>query len=129
MSKDIDELMRIFSEEDKSNEVSEESHVSLSGQAPNELTIGYLHGQIDKQNEEIEGLKQDRQQRKIFGYVIFVFMCTYMSAVLAIVYLSGFEIVRLSDSVIITLVTTSLANVIGIFNFVAKYLFHTKNQE
>ena len=95
-------------------------------QTSSELTIDYLRAQIDRQREEIEGLKQDREQRKIFSYVIFGFMCLYMLASLVIVYLSGRRTILLSDSVLITLLTTSLANVIGIFNFVAKYLFHPK---
>jgi hypothetical protein len=32
----------------------------------------------------------------------------------------------LSDKVIITLLTSTLADVIGIFSFVAKYLYHNK---
>ena len=43
-----------------------------------------------------------------------------------VVFLDGYGIIFLSDKVLITLLTTSLANVIGIFNFVAKYLFHPK---
>ena len=95
-------------------------------QKSNELTIDYLRAQMDRQREEIEGLKQDREQRKIFSYVIFGFMCIYMLISLALVFLDGYGIIFLSDKVLITLLTTSLANVIGIFNFVAKYLFHPK---
>ena len=51
-------------------------------------------------------------------------MALYMATVLVLVYLKGFGIADLSDAVIITLVTTSLVSVIGIFNFVVKYLFH-----
>ena len=122
----FEDLMRILSDEGKDKEESEESRVNLLEQTSNELTIDYLRAQIDRQREEIEGLKQDREQRKIFSYVIFGFMCLYMLASLVIVYLSGRRTILLSDSVLITLLTTSLANVIGIFNFVAKYLFHPK---
>lgn len=127
MKKDIDGLISILANGDKAKDVSEEKQVSLSEQAPDGLTIEYLRTQIDRLKEEIEGLKQDREQRKIFSYVIFGFMCVYMVAVLVAVYLKGFCCMDFSDSVMITLLTTSLANVIGIFNFVAKYLFHTKN--
>lgn len=122
----FEDLMRILSDEGKDKEESEESQVNLLEQTSNELTIDYLRAQIDRQREEIEGLKQDREQRKIFSYVIFGFMYLYMLASLVIVYLSGRRTILLSDSVLITLLTTSLANVIGIFNFVAKYLFHPK---
>lgn len=122
----FEDLMRILSDEGKDKEESEESQVNLLEQTSNELTIDYLCAQIDRQREEIEGLKQDREQRKIFSYVIFGFMCIYMLISLALVFLDGYGIIFLSDKVLITLLTTSLANVIGIFNFVAKYLFHPK---
>ena len=122
----FEDLMRILSDEGKDKEESEESQVNLLEQTSNELTIDYLRAQIDRQREEIEGLKQDREQRKIFSYVIFGFMCIYMLISLALVFLDGYGILFLSDKVLITLLTTSLANVIGIFNFVAKYLFHPK---
>ena len=122
----FEDLMRILSDEGKDKEESEESQVNLFEQKSNELTIDYLRPQMDRQREEIEGLKQDREQRKIFSYVIFGFMCIYMLISLALVFLDGYGIIFLSDKVLITLLTTSLANVIGIFNFVAKYLFHPK---
>lgn len=122
----FEDLMRILSDEGKDKEESEESQVNLLEQKSNELTIDYLRAQIDRQREEIEGLKQDREQRKIFSYVIFGFMCIYMLISLALVFLDGYGIIFLSDKVLITILTTSLANVIGIFNFVAKYLFHPK---
>lgn len=122
----FEDLMRILSDEGKDKEESEESQVNLLEQTSNELTIDYLRAQIDRQRDEIEGLKQDREQRKIFSYVIFGFMCIYMLISLALVFLDGYGIIFLSDKVLITLLTTSLANVIGIFNFVAKYLFHPK---
>lgn len=122
----FENLMRILSDEGKDKEESEESQVNLFEQKSNELTIDYLRAQMDRQREEIEGLKQDREQRKIFSYVIFGFMCIYMLISLALVFLDGYGIIFLSDKVLITLLTTSLANVIGIFNFVAKYLFHPK---
>lgn len=79
---------------------------------------------IERQREEIEDIKQDRKQRKIFSYYIFGFMCAYMAASLVVVFMCGLGCMALDVSVLITLLTTALANVIGIFTFVAKYLFH-----
>lgn len=121
-----EDLMRLLSDEGKAKEESEEIQTNLPPDAVPDLTIEYLRTQITKQNEEIEGLKQDRAQRKVFSYFIFGFMCFYMAASLAIVLLCGLKVVSLSDGVLITLLTTALANVIGVFNFVAKYLFYTK---
>lgn len=84
-------------------------------------------GKDEKKQGENENLKQNRQQRKIFGYCIFAFMCVYMIIAISIVFLCGWNVLHLSDKVIITLISSTLIEVIGIFNFVARYLFHKKD--
>lgn len=81
--------------------------------------------QVGKANEELEGLKQDREQRKAFAGWLFLFTCVYVVSVLTIVILSGRNLLAISDSVQITMLSSTLAEVIGVFAFVAKYLFHT----
>lgn len=104
---------------------SEELSSDISIQdSPAELVAELQRKKIDRLSEEIEDVKQDRSQRKIFSYCIFGFMCTYMAASLVIVFFCGFGLMALNESVLIALLTTTLANVIGVFNFVAKYLFH-----
>lgn len=120
------ELYNILSADSKNIELSEEQSTSLKGK-PLEETISYQRVAIDKMREEIEGLKQDREQRKIFGYCIFGFMCAYMVVVVALVACCGFGLATFSDTVLITLLTSTLAEIIGIFNFVVKYLFHKKD--
>lgn len=123
----IEDIINLLSDENKIKEEAEEELINLPDKSPNDLTIAYQRIKIGKLQEEVESLRQDRKQRKIFGYIIFGFMCVYMAASLTLVFFNGFGIVELSDGVLVALLTTSLANVIGIFNFVAKYLFHTKN--
>lgn len=77
--------------------------------------------------EEYYSKKQDREQRKMFSFRIFVFVCAYMTLALVILILSGLDILVLSNGVIAALLTTTTANVIGLFAVVAKYLFHPKN--
>lgn len=79
---------------------------------------------IKQKNEDIASLKQDREQRKDFSNRIFVFMCLYMFVAIIIVFCCGFGWMKLDSTVLITLLTTTLADVIGVFTFVAKYLFH-----
>lgn len=119
-----DQLLSLFVDENRPKEKSEEALVSLPAQTKKEeLQIEQLHINLERLKEENEGLKQDRKQRKIFGYCIFAFLCFYMIITLGIVISVGFFYAYLSDKVLITLLTTSLASVIGIFKFVAKYLF------
>ena len=81
---------------------------------------------LAKMEEEIETIKQDREQRKPFSVALFVFMCVYMSVAILIVICCGLGWLKLSDKVTITMLTTTLANIIGIFSFVAKYLYYKK---
>ena len=78
------------------------------------------------QDEKIKDLQQDREQRKVLSYALFGFMCFYMLIGILIVACCGLGWMVLSDKVIITLLTSTLADVIGIFSFVAKYLYHNK---
>lgn len=81
--------------------------------------------------EELENRKQDRAQRKRYANYIFGFLCIYMLLVFCILIMSGFCDIKfeLSDSVIIALITTTTANIIGIFVFVVKYLFKSSGDK
>jgi hypothetical protein len=78
--------------------------------------------------EDLERKKQDRDQRKTFALRIFVLLCAYLLVVGILLALSGFSCIPflLSDTVLITLLGTSCANVIALFAIVIKYLFPHK---
>lgn len=80
----------------------------------------------DKIIEEIESLKQDRNQRKQFAERIFLSVQNYMIIIVCLLFVQGFHVLyfSLSDTVLVTLLGTTTVNVIGIFAFVARYLFH-----
>ena len=82
-------------------------------------------------NEELENRRQDRAQRKVYADNLFTFLCFYMILVFFIFYKSGslYNSFELSDSVIIALITTTTANIIGIFAFVVRYLFKTPDDK
>lgn len=85
--------------------------------------------ELDIRKEELEGKRQDRLQRKAYADNIFTFLCIYMIIVFVILFKHGclFNGFELSDSVIVVLITTTTANIIGIFVFVVRYLFNTPN--
>lgn len=97
-------------------------------QSEDELPSTKQELEIENQKEDIRGKKQDREQRRVFAYHIFKFICIYMIVTMMIVLLSGWTIVcfRLDNAVLITLLSTTTANVFGLFVIVTKYLFHTK---
>ena len=80
--------------------------------------------ELEYKREELESRKQDRKQRGRFSIWIFGFMGIYMILVLAGLYFVGCGVLSLSDTVLVALLTTTTADVIGIFIIVAKYLFH-----
>lgn len=88
-----------------------------------ELEISKVN--LEHQRETLEGKKQDRKQRGVFSVCIFGFVCLYIVAVLAIVVLCGADVLSLDTTLLVTLLSSTTANVIGIFIIVAKYLFHS----
>ena len=86
--------------------------------------------EIDLRREELEGHKQDRRERKKFADQIYWMLVAFLVAVMVIVSLCAVECLKfnLSDSVIITLLSTMSANMIGIFMVVARYLFKPANK-
>jgi hypothetical protein len=64
---------------------------------------------------------QERMGRHLMRAVML-----WMCAVIVIVFLQGFGIVVLSDSVLITLLGSTSANVVGLFAIYAKWLFPKK---
>lgn len=116
---DLDRLSRI-PQERVDNTDSEET-VTLTDIEKEKSLV-----ELRLRKEELEGKKQDRIQRKGYADKIFILLCVYLSAVMVLLYFNGFKLTTLEGSVLIAIVTTSAANVIGIFVLVAKYLFHTK---
>lgn len=92
-----------------------------------DIELDRLRVQVEQQKEELEGKRQDRLQRGDFSYHIFVLLWFYLICVLGIVVSVASRLANLSDTVLCMLLGTTTVNVIGIFNFVAKYLFHTKD--
>ena len=75
--------------------------------------------------EELFGRRQDREQRKEFAQSIFDCVMLYLFSTLLIVVFAGMKHgLVLSDGVMIALLTTASANVIGILLIVVRYLFH-----
>lgn len=74
--------------------------------------------------QEISDRIQDRNERKKYAYRTFIFLSVFTILVLTIVFLAGFKVnFELSDPVLIALITSSLASIVGIFILVMRYLF------
>lgn len=120
-----EKIVNLLAADTKQQEKTEENLVGLNGKME-EILLNRQQADIDRLNEENASLRQDREQRKTFSTWIFVFMCVYMSVAIIIVFCCGCGCMYLHDNVLIVLLTSTLADVIGVFSFVAKYLFHNK---
>lgn len=104
-------------------DTASETAVSVDGEIQ-ETQLEFLKAKVERLKSEIKDIEQDRKERKRFSYLIFGFMVLYVSATITIVFLCGRGALTLTDTILVTLLTTALADVIGVFTFVAKYLFH-----
>lgn len=73
--------------------------------------------------ERLEGLRQDRAERKAFASKAYWMMCVYLFVVFVIIVLTGIHILHFDTTIIVTILTTTTVDVIGLFVFVMKYLF------
>ena len=132
---DLNELAdfaKLFSSESKKKEeqLEQKTHLSKDDEEMlrKEAEIDVLQTENDIRKEELKGRIQDREQRKEFAIKIYHFLCFYLSSVLFLVVLSATPLIKfeLTEGIIITLLTTTTANIIGIFILVVKYLFATR---
>jgi hypothetical protein len=79
---------------------------------------------------ENKQIKQDRKERRKYAHRIFCLICVWLGAVGLMIILQGFGALRfrLEATVVVTIVTTTTASVLGVFLIVANYLFPTSKK-
>lgn len=119
---DLDALLKIIQQ----TPVPDDDHIVDKDSLPEDAQKKTWDDRLKEQ--ELFDRQQNREQRKEYADNIFAFLCTYMLFVGIIILGSGnkHDNFELSDTVLIALITTTTANVIGIFVFVVKYLFNPK---
>ena|ERR1700744_4172227 len=70
--------------------------------------------------------QQDMDERKLYAHRVFALICLWLACVMLVIISSGNGNLHYSDTVMVTLLTTTTANVIGLFAIVNNYLFKTK---
>ena len=86
------------------------------------------------ENESLAGVNesntQDREQRKEFAERIFSFVCYYMGFVAFVVLCCGIPCnFHLNDVILVTLLGTTTANILGVLYIVVRYLFSRDNKK
>jgi hypothetical protein len=91
--------------------------------------IEKLRLESEKRQHELDSLRQDADLRKQFARRIFWLLIAWLLTVLIALIIDGFKIgiadhsFTLPDSVLLALIGSTTANVIGIFLIVVHYLF------
>lgn len=87
----------------------------------------YLQHQVEVaiRKEYLVTLRNNNRERLNYARKTFILTCFWIGVVIIIVILNSARIVNLSDTVLITLISTTTINVFGFFYLVIKYLFHT----
>jgi preprotein translocase subunit SecG len=105
-----------------------QSDVTVLGEANSAYNaeINYL-----LKKEVLASLQQNNRERFLFARYTFIITCFWITIVIIIVFLNGYRhrngnpVLQLSDSVLITLITTTTINVFAFFLLVIKFLFNT----
>lgn len=86
-----------------------------------EMEIAYL--EYERKQNEIHELKQNTELRKKYAKGIFIFLVVWSCLIFLILFLNAGHYIQISDSVMITLLTSTTVNIIGLFLVVVKYFF------
>ncbi|CAM1344029.1 hypothetical protein TAMYLO_410023 [Tenacibaculum amylolyticum] len=105
----------------KLDDLLQESNSKMSTQITKDIDFN-----ISLNRQEISDRIQDREERKKYAYRTFIFLSIFTAFILFIVTAAGFSEVinfNLEGTVLISLITSSFASVVGIFILVMRYLF------
>lgn len=89
-----------------------------------EEEVRKLKIQNDLLQAKFDKITGDNKARKSHSLLIFIMVFFWLASVVTLLTLSGLGLVVLSDKVLITLLTTTTINVIGLLVIVANYLFN-----
>jgi hypothetical protein len=90
------------------------------------------NNELRKLGEELKDLRQDRDERKSYASKLYWLVLVWLTSILVIIIFQGLKIpnnrlsFQLDNAVLITLITTTTANVATFFLVVVRYLFRPK---
>ena len=91
------------------------------------------NNELRRLNEDLKNLRQDRDERKSYASKLYWLVLTWLTLILLIIILQGLTLPNISPSfhldntILITLITTTTANIAAFFLVVVRYLFRPKN--
>jgi cytosine/uracil/thiamine/allantoin permease len=103
---------------------AEKSEISTNEE--NEFLLGDQLTGIEL--EKLRTRQQDREERKKYARHIFNFTWIWCGGVFLLLFLTGIGFLKFETSVVITLITTTTANILALFVIVANYLFYRQKK-
>lgn len=110
---------------DKSIEVSPESKKEEKG-GENEMEHQKAINEGRMVKTKADGYEDRRNDRKLFTSLLFQFVCMWLIFVGLLVLWSGMGKLKYSDTILVTILTTTTSGVLLYFHSVLKYLFGDK---
>ena len=82
--------------------------------------------ELDSLEQQLREAEDTHELRIGYANKIFIMVCIWLGCVIASVVMCGFHLwgFTLSDKVLITFITSTTINVVGLFAIVAKWMFH-----
>lgn len=91
------------------------------------------NNELRRLSEELKDLRQDRDERKSYASKLYWLVLIWLTLIITIVILQGLELsnvilsFHLDNTVLVTLITTTTANVAAFFLVVVRYLFRPRS--
>lgn len=85
--------------------------------------------EVKKNKAVLKNQKQDIKLRREFSLKVYNLVRWWLLFCAIIILVSGFELFKLSDTVLTTIIASTSANVLGLFYIVLKYLFPLKTSK
>lgn len=100
---------------------------SPSANAVRQVARVSLEAQADRlgraEDLQLESFERDLRLRTMFGKVLLAVAIVANMSTLAMITLTGLDLMRLSDKLLMTLISSTVAELAGLVLVVAKYLF------
>lgn len=93
--------------------------------------LQHMQVQLDTLSHNLQESRDNHKLRMDYANKIFILVCLWLGCVILSVLLAGFKIFNfsLSDKVLITFITSTTINVLGLFAIVAKWLFQQNDNK
>lgn len=128
MQNEQDSIQPVTTDSDESSSVLQYDNQQAESKTYNNFDGYGFHDRLVE--ESINDKKNDRSKRNQYAACLFGLVCVYLILMFILLFFAGFQTggFKLESSVLITLLGTTTANVIGLFTIVTSYFFYRRKR-